>query len=82
MCASAFVGIELPFTIIEGYAGARVWSLPLASCLGIHQFHRGGSAAAADQAEDINGTLVVLPIMNVQGFWKRSIYVMPEDGKN
>ena len=31
---------------------------------------------------DICGTLVVLPIINVQRFKKRSIYIMPEDGKN
>jgi uncharacterized protein len=30
----------------------------------------------------IKGTLVVFPVLNVQGFRRRSIYVMPEDGKN
>ena len=32
--------------------------------------------------EEIKGTLVILPILNVQGFHKRNIYIMPQDGKN
>jgi len=31
---------------------------------------------------EIKGTLLILPILNVEGFHKRSIYVMPQDGKN
>ena len=32
--------------------------------------------------EEIRGTPVVLPILNVEGFRKRNIYIMPQDGKN
>ena len=32
--------------------------------------------------EQIKGTLVILPILNIEGFSKRSIYVVPQDGKN
>jgi predicted deacylase len=43
---------------------------------------RGRGPADAHPPEQIKGTLLVLPILNVQGFRRRSIYVMPEDGKN
>jgi predicted deacylase len=32
--------------------------------------------------EQIKGTLVILPILNIEGFSKRGIYIMPQDGKN
>lgn len=74
-------GIELPFTIIEGAPGPC-----LVVTAGVHasEFCSIEAAVRLQQTrpEEINGTLVVLPIINVQGFWKRSIYVMPEDGKN
>ena len=76
------VGIELPFTIIEGGMPGPC----LVVTAGVHASEFCSIEAAVrlqrTRPEDINGTLVVLPIMNVQGFWKRSIYVMPEDGKN
>lgn len=75
-------GIEIPFGIIEG-------SQP-GPCLLVTAGVHGSEFCSIETAvrllkkkpEEIRGTLVVLPILNVQGFHKRSIYIMPEDGKN
>ncbi|MBF9232446.1 succinylglutamate desuccinylase/aspartoacylase family protein [Microvirga alba] len=74
--------VEIPFGIIEG-------SEP-GPCLLVTAGVHGSEFCSIETAirllqmkpEQIKGTLVVLPILNVQGFRKRSIYVMPEDGKN
>ena len=75
-------GVELPFTIIEGTAPGPC----LVVTAGVHASEFCSIEAAVrmqrTKPEEIKGTLVILPIMNGQGFWKRSIYVMPEDGKN
>ena len=75
-------GIDIPFTIIEGKAPGPV----LIVTAGVHasEFCSIEAAVRLQQTkpEDIKGTLVILPILNLQGFPKRSIYIMPEDGKN
>ena len=75
-------GVEIPFGIIEGSEAGPC----LLVTAGVH----GSEYCSIETAvrllkrtpEEIKGTLVVLPILNVQGFRKRSIYIMPEDGKN
>ena len=75
-------GIDIPFTIIEGTTPGPV----LLVTAGVHasEFCSIEAAVRLQQTrpEEIKGTLVILPILNVQGFRKRSIYIMPEDGKN
>ena len=75
-------GLEIPFGLVEG-AGPGPCLLITA---GVHgsEFCSVEAALRMLKVEptEIRGTLLVLPILNVQGFRKRSIYVMPEDGKN
>lgn len=75
-------GIDIPFTVIEGAAPGPV----LVVTAGVHasEFCSIEAAVRLQQTkpEEIMGTLVILPILNMQGFRKRSIYIMPEDGKN
>jgi predicted deacylase len=74
--------LEIPFCIIEGTEPGP----SLLVTAGVH----GSEFCSIETAlrllkkkpEEIKGTLVVLPILNVKGFHKRSIYIMPEDGKN
>jgi predicted deacylase len=33
-------------------------------------------------SDGLSGTILILPLLNMSGFRKRSIYVMPQDGKN
>ena len=75
-------GIELPFAILDG----REPGPCLLVTAGVHGSEFCSIEAALrlmrlDPAE-IRGSLVVLPILNPQGFRARSIYVMPQDGKN
>jgi predicted deacylase len=72
----------LPYAVIEGAeAGPR-----LLVTGGVHGAEFCSIEAALrlsrTDPKDIKGTIVVLPILNVQGFKARSIAVMPEDGKN
>ncbi|MGN6487112.1 MAG: succinylglutamate desuccinylase/aspartoacylase family protein [Devosia sp.] len=75
-------GIDIPFTVIEGTRPGPV----LLVTAGVHasEFCSIEAAIRLQQTkpEEIKGTLVILPILNMQGFRKRSIYIMPEDGKN
>lgn len=77
-----FDGIEIPFGIIEGTEPGPC----LLVTAGVHGSEYCSIETAVrllkKKPEEIKGTLVVLPILNVQGFHKRSIYIMPEDGKN
>lgn len=74
--------VEIPFGIIEGAEPGPC----LLVTAGVHGSEFCSVEAALrllkTRPEQIKGTLVVLPILNMQGFRKRSIYVMPEDGKN
>ena len=73
---------QLPFTVIEGAEPGPC----LLVTAGVHGSEFCSIEAALRlcrlDAEDIRGSLVVLPILNPQGFKARSIYVMPQDGKN
>lgn len=75
-------GVDLPFTIIEGHQPGPC----LLITAGVHASEYCSIEAAVRmqklRPEDIKGTLVVMPILNGTGFRKRSIYIMPEDGKN
>jgi predicted deacylase len=77
-----FESVEIPFGLVE--------SAEPGPCLLVTAGVHGSEYCSIETAlrlmrtkpEEIRGTLLVLPILNVQGFRKRSIYVMPEDGKN
>jgi predicted deacylase len=75
-------GVEIPFGIIEGAESGPC----LLVTAGVHGSEYCSIETAIRllkrQPEEIKGTLVVLPILNMQGFRQRSIYIMPEDGKN
>jgi predicted deacylase len=74
--------LELPFGIVEGAQEGPC----LLVTAGVH----GSEFCSIEAAqrlldlppEEIRGTLLVLPILNMEGFRKRSIYVVPADGKN
>jgi predicted deacylase len=74
--------LEIPFGIVEG---AREGPCLLVTA-GVHGSEFCSIEAAQRllniSPEEIHGTLLVLPILNMEGFRKRSIYVMPADGKN
>ena len=75
-------GLKIPYVIVEGAAPGPC----LLVTAGVHASEYCSIEAAVrliktDPAR-LSGTLVVLPILNVSGFTARSIYVMPEDGKN
>jgi len=75
-------GAAIPFSVIEG---ARPGPCLLVTA-GVHGAEYCSIEAALRLAKRspgaLSGTLLVLPILNVAGFRSRSIYVMPEDGKN
>jgi predicted deacylase len=74
--------VEIPFGIIEGAESGPC----LLITAGVHGSEYCSIEAAVRMLKmdpgRIKGTLLIFPILNVQGFRKRSIYVMPEDGKN
>lgn len=54
---------------------------------GIHAAEYTGTLAAMRLAEyvdpkKVRGTILIIPLLNVAGFYERSIYVNPEDGQN
>ena len=54
---------------------------------GIHAAEYTGTLAALRlgrelDAEHVRGTIVILPLLNVPGFYERSVYINPEDGQN
>jgi uncharacterized protein len=75
-------GLEIPYGIVEGAAPGPV----LLVTAGVHASEYVSIEAAVrlmrTDPATLRGTLVVLPILNVSGFKARSIYIMPEDGKN
>ncbi|MDE1992993.1 MAG: succinylglutamate desuccinylase/aspartoacylase family protein, partial [Rhizobiaceae bacterium] len=74
--------LEIPFGIIEGAEPGPC----LLITAGVHASEYCSIEAAVrlmqTKPETIKGTLVILPILNIEGFAKRSIYIMPQDGKN
>ena len=75
-------GIDIPFSVIEGTAPGPC----LLITAGVHGSEFCSVEAAVrmqkTKPESFRGTLVILPIVNLGGFKQRSIYIMPEDGKN
>lgn len=74
--------LEIPFAIIEGAEEGPC----LLVTAGVHGSEYRSIEAAVQlmktKPEEIKGTLIVLPILNVEAFHRRNIYVMPQDGKN
>jgi hypothetical protein len=74
--------IEIPFAVLEGPEPGPC----LLVTAGVHGSEFCSIEAALRMMRldpaTIRGTLLVLPILNVEGFKARSIYVMPQDGKN
>lgn len=74
--------LAIPYGIIEGAEPGPC----LLVTAGVHgaEFCSIEAALRLLQTDpgEIRGTIVVLPILNVEGFKARSIGVMPEDGKN
>ena len=74
---------ELPAVVCRG----RVSGPTLAVTAGIHAAEYPGIAAAARLAREVDpaqlrGTLIIIPLVNSPGFYERSIYTNPRDGKN
>jgi uncharacterized protein len=74
--------LELPFGIVEGAKDGPCFLVTA----GIHGCEFCSIEAAqrliATDPSRLSGTLLVLPIVSLASFWKRSIYLMPTDGKN
>ncbi len=75
-------GFDIPYGIVEGASHGPC----LLVTAGVHASEYCSIEAAVrlmrTEPATLRGTLVVLPILNVSGFEARSIYVMPEDGRN
>lgn len=74
---------ELPAVVIRGRRGGPT----LAVTAGIHAAEYAGIASAARlareaDAEALRGTLIVVLMVNSPGFYERSLYTNPRDGKN
>ena len=74
--------LEIPFAIVEGAAPGPC----LLVTAGVHGSEYCSIEAARRlmhaKPEEISGTLLVLPILNVEAFRGRNIYIMPQDGRN
>jgi uncharacterized protein len=79
---SPLPGFTIPFAVVEGRAPGPC----LLVTAGVHGSEYTSIEAALRLMRmppgDFAGTLLVLPILNVGGFHARSVYVMPEDGRN
>ena len=75
-------GVEIPFGIVEGDKPGPC----LLVTAGVHAAEYCSIEAALRLLKrspaGLAGTILVLPILNIAGFRRRSIYVMPEDGRN
>jgi predicted deacylase len=75
-------GVEIPFGVIEGERPGPC----LLVTAGVHASEYCSIEAALRlmkrPSAGLAGTILVLPILNMAGFRRRSIYVMPEDGRN
>lgn len=75
--------IEIPLTIINGaFDGPTLFVTA-----GIHGGEYPGIAAAMElgrslDPQEIHGSLIMLHPVNIQGFWARREFIVPEDGKN
>ena len=76
-------GHELPVTVIRGREGGKT-ALVTA---GVHSAEYVGIQAAMELAaelapEDVHGTVVIAPLINVSGFTRRTMSMVYEDNKN
>jgi uncharacterized protein len=74
---------EWPYFAVAGHQSGLRFLLTA----GIHAAEYTGILAAIRLGQrlepaHVRGTIVVLPLLNVAGFYERSIYVNPEDGEN
>ncbi|MGH2436032.1 MAG: M14 family metallopeptidase [bacterium] len=74
---------EIPAFVIRGAEAGPT----LAITAGIHSAEYAGIAAAMRMAQEIDpsilkGTLIIAPLVNTPGFYERSMYTNPRDGKN
>ena len=75
--------VQIPFTIINGTEDGPV----LLVTAGIHGGEYPGIAAAMEigkdvEPEHVHGCLILFHPVNIQGFWARREFIVPEDGKN
>lgn len=75
--------VEIPLTVINGAGDGPV----LLVTAGIHGGEYPGIAAAMElggelEPQQLNGCLIMLHPVNIQGFWARREFIVPEDGKN
>ena len=74
--------LEIPFGLVEGAEPGPC----LLITAGVHGSEFCSIEAAVrvmkTRPEGIKGTLLVLPILNVEAFHNRNIYIMPQDAKN
>ncbi|KAF2481235.1 putative deacylase [Neohortaea acidophila] len=76
-------GAQIPYAILEASEPGPV----LLITAGVHGSEVSSIEAALRlmrlaPCHILKGTLIILPILNISGFRARSIYIMPEDGKN
>ncbi len=75
-------GLEIPFGLVEGERPGPV----LLVTAGVHGSEYCSIETALQlmrhKPEGLAGTILVLPLLNPSGFRQRSVYVMPEDGRN
>ncbi len=75
--------IQIPLTIINGTQDGPT----LFITAGLHGGEYPGIAAAMELGrdvppEDVSGCLILMHPVNIQGFWARREFIVPEDGKN
>lgn len=75
--------ISIPLTVINGSKDGPT----LLITAGIHGSEYPGIAAAMElgcklEPEQLSGCLIMLHPVNIQGFWARREFMVPEDGKN
>lgn len=74
---------HIPVTVIKGKNKGPVFTI----IAGIHGFEYPPIIAVQEllneiKPENINGTLIIIPIANIESFQKRTPFVNPLDGKN
>ena len=70
--------IEIPLTIINGASDGPT----LLVTAGIHGGEYAMELGRSLDPQEIHGSLIMLHPVNIQGFWARREFIVPEDGKN
>lgn len=75
--------VKIPLTVINGCEDGPT----LFITAGIHGGEYPGIAAAMElgrdlEPEQLHGCLIMMHPVNIQGFWARREFIVPEDGKN